>query len=55
MNLHRCLAAVFLMLTLVGCVQRPQSQRQAPYAPYSPYSNGNLHDRGGDGGSGGDM
>jgi len=55
MNLHRRLAAVFLMLTLVGCVQGPQSQGQAPYAPYSPDSNGNVHDRGGDGGSGGDM
>jgi hypothetical protein len=53
MNLHRRLAAVFLMLTLVGCVQGPQGQ--APYAPYSLDSNGNVHDRGGDGGSGGDM
>jgi hypothetical protein len=55
MNLHRRLAAVFLMLTLVGCVQGPQSQGQAPCAPYSLDSNGNVHDRGGDGGSGGDM
>jgi hypothetical protein len=55
MNLHRRLAAVVLMLTLVGCVQGPQSQGQAPYAPYSLDSNGNVHDRGGDGGSGGDM
>ena len=55
MNLHRWLAAVFLMLTLVGCVQGPQSQGEAPYAPYSLDSNGNVHDRGGDGGSGGNM
>ena len=55
MNLHRWFAAVFLTLTLVGCVQGPQSQGQAPYAPYSLDSNGNVHDRGGDGGSGGDM
>ncbi len=54
MNVHRWLAAVFVTLTLVGCVQGPQSQRQAPYAPYSPDSTGNGHDRGGDGG-GGDM
>ena len=55
MNLHRWLAAVFLVSTLVGCVQGPKSQGQAPYAPYSLDSNGNVHDRGGDGGSGGDM
>ena len=55
MNLRRRLAAVFLMLTLVGCIHGPQSQGQAPYAPYSPDSNGNARDRGGDGGSGGDM
>ena len=55
MNLHRWIAAVFLMLTLVGCVQGPQSQGQEPYAPYSPDSNGIVHDRGGDGGIGGDM
>jgi hypothetical protein len=55
MNLHRWLATVFLILTLVGCVRGPQNQGQAPYAPYSPDSNGNAHDRGGDGGSGGDI
>ena len=55
MNLHRRLAAVFLILTLVGCVREPQSEGQAPYAPYSQDSNGNMHDRGDDGGSGGDM
>jgi hypothetical protein len=55
MHLHRWLAVVFLTSTLVGCVQRPQSQGQAPYAPYSPDSDGDVHDRGGDGGSGGDM
>ena len=55
MHLHRWLAVVFVTLALVGCVQRPQSQGQAPYAPYSLDSNGNVHDRGGDGGSSGDM
>ena len=55
MNLHRWLAAVFLTLIFVGCVQGPQSQGQAPYAPYSLDSHGNVHDSGGDGGSGGDM
>ena len=55
MKPHRRFAAVFLMLTLVGCVQGPKSQGQAPYAPYSPDSNGNMHDRGGDGGGGDGM
>jgi hypothetical protein len=55
MNRHRWLAAVFLILALVGCVQGPQRQGQAPYAPYSSDGNENVHDRGGDGGSGGDM
>jgi len=55
MNPHRWLAAVVVILALAGCVQGPQSQRQAPYAPYSLDSNGNVHDGGGDGGSGGDM
>jgi hypothetical protein len=55
MKLHKWLAAVFVTLALVSCVPGPQSQGQAPYAPYSPDSNGNVHDRGGDGGSGSDM
>jgi hypothetical protein len=56
MDLHRWLAAVFIILALVGCAQGPRSQGQAPYAPYSPDSNEDVHDRGGDGGgSGGDM
>jgi hypothetical protein len=55
MHLRKRLAAVFVTLALVGCVQRPQSQGQAPYALYSPDSDGDVHDRGGDGGSGGDM
>jgi hypothetical protein len=55
MNPRRWLAAVFLISTLVGCVQGPQSEGQAPYAPYPPDSDGNMHDRGGDGGSGGNM
>jgi hypothetical protein len=50
MNLHRCLAIVFVILALVGCVQAATGPEQAPYAPYSPGDNGNTRDRGGDGG-----
>jgi hypothetical protein len=54
MNLHRWLAAVFVMLAVAGCAQVATSQRQAPYAPHSSDPNGGyLRDRGGDG-SGGD-
>jgi hypothetical protein len=53
MNLRRRLAAVLVILALVGCAQVATGQRQAPYAPYSPENNGNVHDRGGDGGGGG--
>jgi hypothetical protein len=35
MNWHRRLAAVFVMLALVGCVQGVTGPGQALYAPYS--------------------
>jgi hypothetical protein len=35
MNLYRRLAALFLILALVGCAQAATGQGQAPYAPYS--------------------
>jgi hypothetical protein len=50
MNLHRQLAALFVSLTLAGCVEGASGQTQAPNAPYSPE---NVRDRGGDGGGGG--
>jgi hypothetical protein len=50
MNLHRQLAALFVLLTLAGCVEGASGQTQAPNAPYSPE---NVRDRGGDGGGGG--
>jgi hypothetical protein len=55
MNLHRWFATVLLILALVGCVQMATGPGQALYAPYSPASDENMHDRGGDGGGGGDM
>jgi hypothetical protein len=53
MNLRRRLVTVFVILALTGCVQVATEPGQAPYAPYSPDNNGSMHDRGGDGGSGG--
>jgi hypothetical protein len=50
MNLRKWLAALFVILALVGCTQVATGPEQAPYAPYSPE---NMHDRGGDGGGGG--
>jgi len=41
MNLHRRLAALFLVLALVECAPVPTGQGQAPDAPYS-------HDSGAD-------
>jgi len=53
MNLHRWLAAVFVMLAVAGCAQVAMRQRQPPYAPYSSDPNGGyLRERGGDGGAG---
>jgi hypothetical protein len=51
----RQLAAVFVILALVGCAQVATGQVQAPYAPYSPENDGNVQDRGGNGGAGGMM
>jgi hypothetical protein len=50
MNPRRRLAALFVLLALVGCAQATTEQGNAPFAPYPPE---NMHDRGGDGGSGG--
>lgn len=59
MNLHGWLAAVFVIVALVGCTQMAASQGQAPYAPYSLTPTGNIHGTGAvdgsGGGSGGEM
>jgi hypothetical protein len=49
MNQHKRLAALFLILALVGCapVATGQGQGQAPYGPYSHEDTGNM-DRGPD-------
>ena len=47
MNLHRRLAAVVLVLALVGCAPVPTEHGQAPYAPYSHDDRG-MNDRGPD-------
>jgi len=53
MNLHRWLAALFVVLVLAGCAQVATTQGQHPNAPSSPANNGEyLRDRGGDGGGG---
>ena len=47
MNLHRWLAAVFVMLAVAGCAQVAMRQRQPPYAPYSSDPNeGYLREKG---------
>ena len=53
MDWRKRLAAIFVMLALVGCAQGVTSQ----YAPYSPENDANFRDRGGgvDGGGGGGM
>jgi hypothetical protein len=54
MNWPRRLAALFVLLVLVGCAQGVTGQAQAPYAPYSPENNGIRPEHGGgDGGGGG--
>jgi hypothetical protein len=54
MNLHRWLAALFVVLVLAGCARVATIQGQPPNAPSSPADNREyLRDRGGDG-SGGD-
>jgi hypothetical protein len=35
MNLHRCLAGVFVILALAGCASVTTGQGQPSYAPYS--------------------
>jgi hypothetical protein len=42
MNLHRRLAALFLILALCGCGQVATGQGQAPNAPYVHDSGGNM-------------
>jgi len=39
MNLHRCLAAFFVLLALSGCAQVATEQEQAPVPSY-PHDNG---------------
>jgi hypothetical protein len=54
MDLHRWLAAVFVVLALAGCAQVATGPGQASHAPYLPdNSEDTHHDRGGDGGGGG--
>ena len=53
MTVHRRLAALFLILSLAGCVQVATEQGQVPDAPYTQDNDGYRHDRGGDGGGGG--
>jgi hypothetical protein len=51
-------AAVFVLLTLVGCGQVASGQGQPPYAPYSRDSGADMRngsDGGGGGGGGGGM
>jgi hypothetical protein len=45
MNLHRWLAALFLILALDGCAPVATGRGQTPYGPYSPEE---MHDRGPD-------
>jgi len=50
----RPLAALFVVLALLGCAQRPTGQAQTPHAPHSPEDNGIRPEHGGgDGGGGG--
>jgi hypothetical protein len=46
MNLHRWLAAVFVILALVGCAHGLTGPEQSPHAPNSP--NDHTNDRGPD-------
>ena len=45
--------AVFVILTLAGCIQVTTEPGKAPYAPYLSDDNGNAQDRGGNGDAGG--
>ena len=50
------LAALFVMLTLVGCAHGTAGQAQAPNSTISPEDNGTRPEHGGgDGGGGGGM
>jgi hypothetical protein len=49
MNLHRLLAALFVILTLAGCAEVATGQGRPPYDNNTEYP----RDRGGDGGGGG--
>ena len=46
MNLHRRLAALFLILALAGCAPVATGEGPAPDAPYPHDDEGNVHDRG---------
>ena len=43
MNLHKWLAALFVMLALAGCAQAATEQGQAPNAPYPPEFDRHTH------------
>jgi len=43
MNLHKWLAALFVMLALAGCAQAATEQGQAPNAPYPPEFDRHAH------------
>ena len=46
MNLHRRLAALFLILALAGCAPVATGEGPAPDAPDPHDDEGNVHDRG---------
>lgn len=52
MNLHRWLAALFVILALGGCAQVATGPGEAPYASYPRDSGADMRG-GGDGGGGG--
>jgi hypothetical protein len=47
MKFYGRLAAILVMLALVGCGPVAAGPGQAPNAPYSPENNGSMHDSGG--------
>jgi hypothetical protein len=53
MSLHKCLACLFVILTLGGCAQAITGQAQPPDAPYSHESGADTRGGGVDGGGGG--
>ena len=52
MNLHKRLAALFLILALAGCAPVAMGPGQAPYTPYSHGDGADMRS-GPDGGGGG--